>query len=330
MEKTQKITWAENAKAIAMYLVVLGHFKFLSAPFENVIYAFHLPLFLFMTGFLLSARFVLADLRGVFAKHIGPYLRAYVFFALVSSVLWYVLFAGQRTLVVAGSLLLGIVTGAKGWDDYMIHNNHPLWYFPFLITSLIVVYGVLKLPPLFRWIAVMAYCLVSLNIFYPRMPWCMDIAGIGVFFIVSGYEIRTRFGNLNTVLQKKFWIILAPVLFVVLLWGVQANGHTNINKAEFGISNLLYLANAMAGIALILVLARALPVTRLAGLISKHTLVIFCTHIYVVKVFNKFPYPTGDLMQTMTSALYALVVLGVCLALSLVVDPVLKRYVLRK
>ena len=53
MTNRQRISWLDTAKGLAILLVVLGHVSFLPTPVLGVIYAFHMPLFFFLSGILL-------------------------------------------------------------------------------------------------------------------------------------------------------------------------------------------------------------------------------------------------------------------------------------
>jgi hypothetical protein len=48
-----RFDWVDNAKALLIFLVVLGHFNYAAVAGRSVIYAFHVPAFLIITGFLM-------------------------------------------------------------------------------------------------------------------------------------------------------------------------------------------------------------------------------------------------------------------------------------
>lgn len=45
-----RIDWIDLAKAIAIILVILGHINSANGPIKAWIYAFHMPVFFFLTG----------------------------------------------------------------------------------------------------------------------------------------------------------------------------------------------------------------------------------------------------------------------------------------
>lgn len=57
--KTQRQTWADNAKFIGIALMVLGHNSLASQPLNDFIYSFHMPLFFLLSGYFASTKIIL-------------------------------------------------------------------------------------------------------------------------------------------------------------------------------------------------------------------------------------------------------------------------------
>lgn len=51
--ESKRINWIDNGKAIAVLLVGLGHYN-CSGTLVKIIYTFHIPLFLFLSGITLK------------------------------------------------------------------------------------------------------------------------------------------------------------------------------------------------------------------------------------------------------------------------------------
>ncbi len=86
---TKRLVWVDNAKAALIVLVVIGHFGALTGPLKTIIYAFHLPAFLFLTGFMLSADLGKTSLVDFLQKYIFPYARLYLFMSAISIAFWW-------------------------------------------------------------------------------------------------------------------------------------------------------------------------------------------------------------------------------------------------
>lgn len=77
-----RTVWVDNAKAIGIYLIVLGHMPIL--PLKDLIYAFHVPLFLVVTGFLLPINLGEMTLDQLFRRYALLFLKAYLAFSALS------------------------------------------------------------------------------------------------------------------------------------------------------------------------------------------------------------------------------------------------------
>lgn len=328
-----RITWVDNAKAIAIYLVVLGHFHYSYAPlpFKGVIYAFHIPAFLFITGFLLPESFRGMAPGRFLSRYIGLYLRAYVFFSAIAIAIWWAAeCAGARGIVSPWPAIAGALYGISGQGGGLVHHDAPLWYFPFLVTAMLAAYLVTRVPAALGAILLVLYAALGFLYSGPRLPWDLELGGIGGSFILAGHLFRR---HLHPRLAPRLgaganWI-LVPVLLAALVWLARANGQVNINGAEFGDNPILFYLAALTGIALLVLVSALLPASRLATRISLDTLTIFALHIYLVMVFARLPHPETGWAATLGAILSAGVVTLLCLGLARVLKPALDRFVTR-
>ena len=325
-----RITWVDNAKAIAIYLVVLGHFHYSYAPlpFKDVIYAFHIPAFLFITGFLLPADFPRMAPGRFLSRYIALYLRAYVFFSAIAIAIWWASKCAEAGGIVSPwPAVAGALYGIAGPGSWLVHHNAPLWYFPFLITSMIAAWLAARLPRPAGVALILAYAALGFLYQGPRLPWDIEIAGIGASFVLAGH--LTRRAGLTAGLGAPWQWVLAPLLLALLVWITRANGGVNVNGADFGASPALFYLGAFAGIALIVLVSALLPASRIATRVSLDTLVIFALHFYLVMVFARLPHPDGGAAGVAGAVLSAAVSVLLCLGLARVLKPVLDRLVTR-
>lgn len=326
-----RIVWVDNVKAIAIFLVVLGHFIELNHVLKGVVYSFHIPVFLFITGFLVSNTLKTLSISQFFKKSVYPYINAYAFFSAIAIMLWILLEGFGQNFAVMTSPVSGAIYGVNGVGDLLVHNNGPLWYFPFLIVTLIATYFLVRCPVWLGWIGALVYCAFSLIYSGVRLPWCVDIAGVGVLFCFAGYKCRNNYeGIIKNMIESRLSLFVLPLLIIALVFLVIGNGDVNINRAVFGDNGFLFIINAVIGCLCIIIISCNLPMTMLAKKISVSTMTIFCIHIYPVKVLNKLIGFEGDLVGTIQVFVAAVVVLALCLVFSIIFDPLLKRYILRK
>ncbi|MCF1711075.1 acyltransferase family protein [Tabrizicola sp. J26] len=333
--KMQRITWIDNAKAILIFLVVLGHFHYVYGPIygKSIIYAFHVPAFLFITGFLLPNDFRFIGIQGLLRRWIGPYLRAYVFFSLIAITIWWVgSIVAHRSLISPLPAVWGSFYGVAGQKNGLVHQNQPLWYFPYLVSSMIgtwlAVYISSRLGTIFGWVVILAYASVAFLYHGPRLPWDIEIAGTGSAMIFFGYQFRQHYESLASFVEAPRAAIATSIVTILLLVGISIlNGPTNINGAEFGKNGLLFLLAALSGSVATMSLAAQIPATRLARSISFNTLTIFALHIYLVRVASALPQPSDEIAKQIAIWFSAAAIVLLCLPIALLLQPVLRRWV---
>ena len=331
----QRFGWVDNAKAILIALVVLGHFHYLYAPVagKDMIYAFHVPAFLVITGFLLPADFGRLPPMTVLRRWIFLYLRAYAFFSLIAIAIWWsAASAGAGRPANPWPAIAGALYGVAGDGNGLIHHDQPLWYFPFLVTSLAGAWIATALSdrvsPLLGWGLALAWAGFATVHDGARLPWDLDIAGIGVLMILAGRVLRRHYPRLQPWIETPGRALPLAALLLVLLAGISAlNGPTNINGAKFGASGVLFVAAALAGTGMVLLLAARIPPTRLARTISAETLTIFALHIYLVHVASKLPHPASWAGQQLAMVVSAGAVVLLCLPIARILQPALSRIV---
>lgn len=335
--------WVDNAKAIAIFLVVLGHFAALDSQVKTLIYTFHLPVFLFVTGFLVSKKLQSLSFNLCIKQYITPYVRLYLGLAVASILLWVGLkFIQHGVWVDALASIQATLYGVHGDQRLFLHPNGPLWYFPLLISSLFVFYWLLQLPKVFALICICSYLIFSLQYQGDRLPWCFDVVGIAVLFMYSGAMFKQYYSVLEPFLLPSFvktssslnnrtvnWLYIGLWLGVAAIWMYLAlsNGRSNLNTREFGQNGLIYLCTAFLGTWLTLAIANLIPSNKVMHFLAKHTLIIFSVHIYFVKFCRSVDFPNG-VAGLICVAMAALLIVGICSFLARFLNAPINRFLL--
>jgi acyltransferase len=326
------MVWIDFAKACAIFLVVLGHSDLISPSDRNFIYMFHVPAFLFLTGALLPQTLPSIPYRQFVGQQVLPIMRLYLFFSACSVALFAFGLIWQQVpwLAPVGASVRAVLTGVHGPQDAFLHMNAPLWYFPFLVVSLVAVRFAASLPVLAGGGLLIVAAVAGLMTAGTIYPWYANFAGIGGLFIGAGWAVvRYGPGLVARLRYTTLLTLLALVLAVAALWVLpQWTTRPNINNGTFGNSGLLYFAGAFSGIAVICLTGLLVPSFTAVRLLSEHTLVIFCTHIYVLRLAE-------DLLDIERNALKTAIgvtamVIALCLGLSILLMPALRRHVIRR
>lgn len=314
-----EMAWVDWLKTVAIFLVVWGHMGGLNAALKGLIYSVHLPIFLFVTGVLSNRILVEGSFLMLYRRQISYYLNLYFLFSLIAIVAWYFLEARQYPLSVLLQPIYGSIVGVHGPALALIHNNDPLWYFPFLMVSIIASYLLVRVGLLWGLVLLaLSFLPYYLKITAP-LPWSLDLVPFGVVFIVAGvyfgrhlpiYMIPSRPNVFYTFIAMVVWVSIA-------LW----NGVVNLNGRVWGESFLLFLLSAMVGVYAIFRLISIFPSFALVRSISRHTLVIFCLHIYLVKVVNKFTMRAPEEFKQAVIFLLAALIFLICWRVATFVQP---------
>ncbi|HEY4316982.1 MAG TPA: acyltransferase family protein [Herbaspirillum sp.] len=273
----------DNAKAIGIVLVVLGHSRGLPEYLSQLIFGFHVPLFFLISGFLLKPGKLDEPVFGHARKTLRalglPYL---VFFAMA----WLYWLAtrniGGKALQTAGLAwhdpLLGLFSGLQS-DLYI---DPPLWFFPCLIATMIVYHAARK----FLGLAVSTVLFVALAfllaLLWPgasasvRLPLGLDTMWIALGLFALGQYWRASQWPLTR--DRRILAAVFLVGLALLAGAVFLTGRVDLATMRFGALPALYLPMALCGIAATLSISQYLPYSRIAEWLSENTLTIFPAH----------------------------------------------------
>ena len=266
-EKLEYIHWL---KGLGIVLVVFGHFYaslFVLPGFKtawNVVYLFHMPLFMAISGFL-YARAPRMPVGALLKKKFARLLIPYISFSGV-------ILAAK---LAAGFLHFGLRRPVNVHDGlaflFYPHQGFAclLWY----LYTLFVIFGVMGLLDLWRtplWGRVALAVFVQ---FIPLPPYfCLDLAGRNLIFFVLGMvfarlAVTTAARNFRTtwgmvagawiVFGALAWLVLAPgakirvVFWVASMAGIVASWLTALHLGQGGGGVLAWLGRASSAIYLL-------------------------------------------------------------------------------
>ena len=304
---TGRLGALDKSKAVLIFLVVLGHFHYVSGPVigKDMIYAFHVPGFVIMTGYLLPERLFAVSLRTLWVKPLSKLLVAYGFFSFLAIMVWW--FEQSITMgqpVNPWPAIASAAYGIDGGTGGLVHRNQPLWYFPFIISSIVFAW-LLSRSPLVAFGLALGF--VAVTVFHegPRLPWSLETAWAGAFFLLVGHKLRLHrrlLASWLSVAWRRYALLTLAIVVFSLTAGI--NGPVNLNGADFGGSVALFVLAALSGSLAIILIVTALPDWWGWRVISDNTLIIFATHIYWVRLAAQLPQPHNPLAHQV--ALYAI------------------------
>ena len=281
----KRLQWVDGLRGIGILAVVFGHathtFLF------NAIYAFHIPLFFLVSGFVYRASGTLFGYGTHRARQLlVPYLLWLTFLSLPGFV---VALSRHRLPDAVENWAFG---GAR-----LALQTGPLWFVTALYVSLVLYDALRKRAP--GWTtpaAVLLYALAMLRQYAFRdwsFFWAADVALLAVPYLHFGALARE--GGWD---ERKPWTFGLAALFLGYL-GLTAFGialpRVDLKHAEYGLPGVDFLL-AVGGTAFCLLLAKhAGPLAKALSYAGRASLLVMFLHYAVLVVLARKGFENGYL-----------------------------------
>lgn len=287
-------SWADNAKALGMLLVIIGHSQLVNEPWLIFIYGFHMPLFFLISGYF--GRVKEGETFGVFVnKNAWQLLVPYVGFYLLTMPfslprLWrYCCFWSYHHPHDMESWKWFIIRPILGFfslkiNDISFCTNTPLWFLIALFLIRLLFFGTTRVSHSGRWLALTAVASAGIFLLLEAIGatylWCkFDVVFLAYPFYVMGHLLgRSKLIPRLSALRSWQSLFLAIVLFIIYNIVAQAvgadAGRVDINKGIYGNNLVLFYLIALLGTWAMIQLCIALPDYRIIKLLGGGTIVI--------------------------------------------------------
>lgn len=246
-----RLRYIDTAKAVAMYLIVVGHTQ-LYAPACKWIYTFHVPLFFFISGFLFSY-----DRNPCFKDFLRKRTRQIIIpYAAINIATYTIWLAAGRHLThtpesASAEWWHPLLCSAVGLGGGIVHDM-ALWFLPCLFNIEIVYYvlfrgrrrGVVALMAVMAAVVGMAACQRHGG----GTPLFMGQTAVSLLFYAAGHmarELRCTFLNL--------WVAAVAVALSAVC--TIFNNSINYANNEYG-NGVLFYTGALSGIYIMMCLCR--------------------------------------------------------------------------
>lgn len=286
MSSTQpRDLWGDAAKGLGILLVLYGHISFVPDRMADFIYAFHMPLFMVLSGYFWKFR---AEQKwiAVVAKEAKSLVLPFILFWLATWIFWLAKSFALHREILWWRPVVGLVYGVDGLPHWL-ESNAVLWFFPFLFSLRVSYDAWMRIQGKSRWwifgLAVVAAGFWLSQIRW-RLPWSMDYALYAWPWFLFGQFLKSKsFGERRTWEFSFIGLALLVVLGVLsafdfvprMVW----NGGTLL-PAWF------YLPTALCGIMGVLFLRFPQKVTEILAYIGRRTLWIFAMHLAFYSVIS--------------------------------------------
>ena len=274
----------DNLKAIGIVLVILGHVTENHA-LHGVIYAFHMPLFFFISGMLYKQR----DRYAI--KLARSILWPYFVFAILSFAYWTIVEIRIRP-VPADTSILEQLTNIF-YPINMGKNSHimnvVLWFLPALyLCSIAYHYLLRRIGGTKAQLTAAMIIAIILQCFNIQLPLCIPQALGALPFFVLGHMLNGKIRNFeNAATKKKYIVYSMTIVIFILLWIYSQGGEMRLMSYPMGY--IPYLAVATCCIMAISMTCPGKHIKALSFL-GCNSLAIMLTHEplkrIVIKVYS--------------------------------------------
>jgi len=271
--------WIDTAKGLGILLVVYGHCQ----PPESInkfVYAFHMPLFFFISGFLFKK-----DKTGFgnfIIKKAKRLLLPYFVFSLISIPVEYARF---RIGEVDSFSVISVISDFFNLHGAVVYNT-PLWFLTCLFMSLLIFYFLVRLK---FWVQI-SWIILSLAIGYFLatrhivLPFSIDNATIAVSFIFLGYHSRRILLGIQA--KKRIYHFGFTLMAGILTW-VISSLHGKVGMGNMIIDNwFLFFSGSLTGIIMTFSIVQLLPGKRILKYFGINSLAVMINHFYVLSAFG--------------------------------------------
>jgi acyltransferase len=280
--------WIDSAKGVGILLIFFGHIYSTVTPsaLYIYIYAFHVPLFFFLSGVVLKpGREPMGD---VVTKKLRTLIVPYLWYSLLGYLFYlagyfYAQHKGLRIEQFEYGLwppLAGIFYGTIG-DGRLI--NGPLWFVLALFWTFLIGYAINTFirQPALQWASVLLVAGTGLWLAgRVTLPFSGVAALSALVFFQAGYRFQAG-GWSHTLGARQQWLLFIG-LFAVSLFS-QVNGFVAFGEGLIG-QPLWFLLFAFAGLFWVLMLLIRLEGrTRWLAFVGRYSLSIMLIHMLIIK-----------------------------------------------
>lgn len=288
----RRYDWINRLKAIGIGMVLLGHTPGISKLVDAYIFSFHMPLFFFLAGLVLTEFRLKQSWKETLTHYTRRLLLPYFLFSMLAYVPWVFVtrhYGAEAPLnTPAWKPLVGTLygVGVEGW----LQHNPMLWFFPCLFV-VHMGFRLLWLRHSATWLimGVLGGSLLGLilaSVISWRLPWGIQIALIALPFYACGYALSAMSIAPQYLPRRNIKTALISLgLLVVQCVCIAINGRVDMNFLSLGHPFLFYLG-AIAGIGALAALVTFLPAWRLWTNVAEASILAFPLHRVIYSGFT--------------------------------------------
>ncbi|MFD2285490.1 acyltransferase family protein [Pedobacter petrophilus] len=296
VNREQRVYFLDYAKFIGIYLMVLGHLE-LPQDIKNSIYAFHMPLFFAISGYLFSFKKNMSA-KDFILKRGKQLIIPYLIFNVITYIFW--LFVGRKfgldstEDIKLYKPVIGIFYG-NGNNNFLIHDT-VLWFLPclFIVETIYFIFfrNKTKIISVLLLCCFLAAGFLDYKFIKINLPWGIDTAFTAIVFYGLANLFKPGIIKLLNIPKLNLGI-LTIFLFLAFIYLSTLNGRVDMLALAYN-NYPLFIFNALLGVMLCLLVSylvsEGLGKLFVIEYIAKNTIIILAFHAFGFTIIKAVTY----------------------------------------
>ena len=339
-DKKSRIKSVDIAKAIGIFLIVLGH-VLKSGELRKFIYAFHVPLFFFLSGICFSTK----ENKKFMVNKIKTIYIPYIVLSIISILIY--VFMGKYVSSSINSNVLDNIIGMMYCNPNMgnMEWNQPLWFLPCLMIQLILINILENLIKNKKYkqkvrciiVIVLVLCGFILSAYRIYLPFLLEAAMSMTVFTYLGIVVREnkeyiKKSKIYRYLTNRKYITMLIILIILIISYLLSNYNETVSIMHDRYGNyLIYFIVSIAMIGIIMLISNKIDQIwkkqKIISYIGQNTLIILLLHKFPILFFQKLCPIIKDVLNkedtpinNMLGAIISIIVIVMCIFCKYIVD----------
>lgn len=344
-KSANRYEYIDITKGIGILLVVWAHILLVGWT-HRFIYAFHMPLFFFMSGYLFNS-VKYHSFKDFLKKRFRRLIIPYLIYSVSTWAIWAIFRYLTHSNVESYFMPLLQTVIAQGSGEFLVHNS-ALWFIPCLFAVEIIYYYICKAGD----IAAIALCIafavfnsIMASIFGESymftLPWNLDAAFYALPFYGIANIIHKHYShelllakvNQNRIIAITTTVVLTAILYYLSVFFQECSMGSSSYQCEIYVFIFRAFIGCFALIIFSMLLANLhMPkfITNSLSWCGKNSLDIMCLHIpikgVVIILIGKALHPMTDVSESgALSAIAFIITMIVCIPMIFAINKYIRK-----
>jgi fucose 4-O-acetylase-like acetyltransferase len=295
MEQKQRLDWIDAARAFGIFLVVWAHFFVNGDSFRKYLYIFHMPLFFFISGYLLK---VGAEPFISFKKNTRAFFPSIILSKFIRLIvpfwIYLIVLEPPLSLIFRYRFNLQNIIG----DFTFLHGRisavplWAMWFLPTLFLSWIISYCIIRFfKSWFLQAAVVFFCIL-VSFYSGHFPEILKAFGfLRLFavipFCVTGYWCK-KYALLDKIKKSdiKFAVPLLVIIGTVVGYIINRTYYVTIHRYQYGNYIYLFISALAMCLAVFLVASRIKTYPKAIIFLGRNSIFVMATHPFIAIIWR--------------------------------------------